>query len=121
MAYWTLLDELATDPQRSINELKVVADGQAFAQRRIALLTYRESGWRQTGGALVSDVQATPEDSGSFKVSACVNVKGIDFIDADGRSQVNPKRPDAQRFSYDVSSRSGKFVVTQDTLKGSSC
>lgn len=119
--YWALLDELAANPARSIDQLRAVASDQAFDQRRVALLTYREKGWHQTGSATLRDFRVDGPTDGSYVVSACVDVSGIDFLDDLGRSQVNPNRPEKQRFSYSVKASSGTYVVVRDTLKGSSC
>lgn len=119
--YWALLDELAANPARSIDQLRAVASDQAFQQRRVALLTYREKGWHQTGSATLREFRVDGPTDGSYVVSACVDVSSIDFLDDLGRSQVNPNRLDEQRFSYSVKASSGTYIVVRDTLKGSSC
>lgn len=119
--YWAVVDDLAANPTKSVNLLDPVARDQARAQRQIALGTYAAKGWVQTGSAVVSDVNATSKDGKTFTVTACVDVSGIDFVDEKGDSQVNPDRPDQQRFSYTVVKVDQGFFVTVDTLEGKPC
>jgi hypothetical protein len=119
--YWAVVDDLAANPTKSVNLLDPVARDQARAQRQIALGTYAAKGWVQTGSAVVSDVTATSKDGKTFTVTACVDVSGIDFVDEKGDSQVNPDRPDQQRFSYTVVKFDQGFFVTVDTLEGKPC
>lgn len=118
--YWALVDQLAADPTKSTRPLETVAAGQALAQQRAALDTYRAKGWRQSGTATVRDIRSSTS-AGLFLVSACVDVRRIDFLDASGRSLVTAERPPEQRFSYEVDKQDEKFVVVKDTLRGSSC
>lgn len=120
-AYWALIDELAAHPDRDISALTSVAAGQALAQRRITLMSYRSDGWTQTGAARLSDLRSQTTAKGNYEVSACVNVQAIDFVDEDGQSQVSPDRPIAQRFSYAVARSAHGFLVTRDNLKGQPC
>ena len=121
MKYWAVVDDLAANPTKSVNLLDPVARDQARAQRQIALGTYAAKGWVQTGSAVVSDVTATSKDGKTFTVTACVDVSGIDFVDEKGDSQVNPDRPDQQRFSYTVVKVDQGYFVTEDTLEGKPC
>ncbi|MBD3783711.1 MAG: DUF4101 domain-containing protein [Micrococcales bacterium] len=119
--YWAEVDQLAASPDSSIDDLKTVAADQAFAQQRVAVDAYRAKGWTQVGTASVTSVRATAGKGANFTVSACVDVSEIDFLDEEGESQVNPDRPDSQRFSYTVEKRNTKFLVVRDTLKGTPC
>ena len=119
--YWAVVDDLAANPTKSVNLLDPVARDQARAQRQIALGTYAAKGWVQTGSAVVSDVTATSKDGKTFTVTACVDVSGIDFVDENGDSQVNPDRPDRQRFNYTVVKVDQGYFVTEDTLEGKPC
>ena len=83
--------------------------------------TYAAKGMTQTGTSALTDVQATTGDGKSFAVSACVDVSGVDLVNEQGVSQVNPDRPEQQSFSYTVVKADGGFFVTRDSLKGSSC
>ena len=47
--FWGVLDELASDPAKSLDKLAAVARAQAIAQWRSNLTTYRRSGWKQVG------------------------------------------------------------------------
>ena len=76
----------------------------------------------QKGGrSRLTDVQATTKDGKTFTVTACVDVSGVDLVDKKGDSQVNPDRPDQQKYAYTVSRPADGFFVTEDTLKGKPC
>ena len=75
----------------------------------------------QRGTASVTDLQATSKDGKTFAVTACVDVRGVDLVDKNGNSKVNPGRPDQQKYSYSVAKASEGFFVTVDTLKGTPC
>ena len=49
MKYWAAVDDLASNPTKSLNLLDRVARDQARAQRQIALGTYAAKGWVQIG------------------------------------------------------------------------
>ena len=119
--YWAVVDELAANPTQSLNLLDPVARDQARAQMQTLLGTYAAKGLTQTGTSSLTDVQATTDDGKSFTVTACVDVSGVDLVNEQGVSQVNPDRPEQQSFSYTVVKADGSFFVTRDSLKGSSC
>jgi len=119
--YWAVVDDLAANPTKSLNLLDPVARDQARAQMQTLLGTYAAKGLTQTGTSSLTDVQATTDDGKSFAVSACVDVSGVDLVNEQGVSQVNPDRPEQQSFSYTVVKADGGFFVTRDSLKGSSC
>ena len=121
VTYWAVIDELAAHPDRDLGGLTKVATGQALQQRRITLASYRMDGWTQTGAAVLSAVQPTQTTQDSWSVSACVDVRGINFLDREGTSQVNPNRPDSQRFSYIVTRGQGALRVSEDSLEGKPC
>ena len=119
--YWAVVDDLAANPTKSLNLLDPVARDQARAQMQTLLGTYAAKGLTQTGRSSLTDLQATTDDGKSFAVSACVDVSGVDLVNEQGVSQVNPDRPEQQSFSYTVVKADGGFFVTRDSLKGSSC
>ena len=119
--YWAVIDALAADPSQSLAPLDTVARDQARAQRLVALRTYLAKGLVQKGNAVVTDVSAKKSKSRTYSVSACVDVSDVDFVDKNGASQVNPGRPDKQRFTYTVATIDGQSFVTVDTLKGKPC
>ncbi|KGN41042.1 hypothetical protein N801_09635 [Knoellia aerolata DSM 18566] len=119
--YWGVVDDLAANPTKSLNLLDPVARDQARAQMQTVLGTYVAKGLVQKGNSSLSDVKATTKDGKVFTVMVCVDVSTVDLVDETGASQVNPNRPDEQRYSYKVVRATEGFFVTEDTLKGTSC
>lgn len=119
--YWAVVDDLAAHPTKSLNRLDSVARDQARAQMQTLLGTYAAKGLVQEGRASLSDVRATTQDGKSFTVSACVDVSGVDLVNKQGESQINPARPAQQKYSYAVLKATEGFFVTEDTLKGKPC
>jgi hypothetical protein len=116
--YWAVVDELAANPRKSLNLLNPVARDQARAQMQTLLGTYAARGLVQKGRVSLSDVQAMTKDGKRFTVSVCVDVSGVDLVNKQGDSQVNPDRPDQQKYSYAVLKATDGFFVIEDTLKG---
>ncbi|WP_457255895.1 hypothetical protein [Pedococcus sp. P5_B7] len=119
--YWGVLDELAVDPKKSLNEVTTVARDQAANQSRIELGTLQAKGWRQVGQAVVRSSTATTKDGKTFSVSACIDVSKVNVVDKAGKSVVRPGRADRQQYSYTVVKAPQGFFVTVDTLKGKPC
>lgn len=119
--YWGVVDDLATHPDKSLNLLDPVARDQARAQMQTLLSTYAAKGLVQRGTSSLTDVVATTKDGKAFTVKACVDVSTVDLVDKSGASQVNPDRPDQQRYTYKVIRTAEGFFVTEDSLKGKPC
>jgi len=119
--YWAVVDDLAANPTKSLNLLDPVARDQARAQRQYVLGTYTAKGWVQEGRVKVTDVRARTTDGKAFVVTACIDVSGVDLVDKEGNSQVDPNRPGTWSYSYTVVKDSQNFVVTEDMLKGKPC
>ena len=101
--YWAVVDDLAANPTKSLNLLDPVARDQARAQMQTLLGTYAAKRVGPEGAeSALSDVQATTKDGKTFTVTACVDVSGVDLVNKQGDSQVNPDRPDQQKYSYTV-------------------
>lgn len=119
--YWGVLDELAADPTKSLNQVATVARDQAASQSRIELGTLQAKGWTQVGQAVVESSTASTKDGKTFSVSACIDVSKVNVVDKAGKSVVRPGRPDRQQYSYTVVKAPQGFFVTVDTLKGKPC
>lgn len=119
--FWAVLDELGEDPGQDLKPLDSVARDQARAQWQVILGTYAQKGWVQQGKASLGDIQTTTRDGQSFEVTTCVDVADVELVDKNGVSQVNPNRPDRQKYTYTVVKADAGFFVTEDTLKGKPC
>ena len=119
--YWASVDRLASQPTAPISDLAAVAAGQARTQQESTLTVYRQKAWKQTGLASVSGLRVSTLSPERFSVSACVDVTRVDLVNGQGVSQVNPNRPDLQRFSYTVGKQGNGFRVLEDNLKATAC
>lgn len=119
--YWGVLDELAADPKKSLNQVATVARDQAAIQARNTLGTYQAKGWTLVGRTIVDSPTATTKDGETFAVSACIDVSKVNIVDKAGKSVVRPGRPDRQQYPYTVVKAPQGFFVTVDTLKGKPC
>lgn len=120
--FWGVLDELATDPKTSLDELARVSRDQAIAQWRSNLTSYRRSGWKQVGDSTVLSADAqSATGKNIFTVKACIDVSKANVVDAAGKSVVAAGRPDRMQYTYKVQKATAGFFVTEDKLKGQPC
>jgi hypothetical protein len=119
--FWAVLDELASDPKRSLDSLAAVSRDQAIAQWRSNLTTYRRNGWKQVGDSTVLSAEAKAVDGQSFAVKACIDVSKANVVDRAGKSVVAAGRQDRMEYSYKVQKAPAGFFVTEDRLKGHPC
>jgi hypothetical protein len=119
--FWAVLDELASDPQKSLDKLAAVSRDQAIAQWRSNLTTYRRSGWKQVGDSTVLSAEAQSVDGKNFVVKACIDVSKANVVDRAGKSVIAAGRQDRMEYSYKVQMAPEGFFVTEDKLKGHPC
>jgi hypothetical protein len=119
--FWAVLDELASDPKKSLDSLAAVSRDQAIAQWRSNLTTYRRNGWKQVGDSTVLSAEAKAVDGQSFAVKACIDVSKANVVDRAGKSVVAAGRQDRMEYSYKVQKAPAGFFVTEDRLKGHPC
>jgi hypothetical protein len=119
--FWGVLDELASDPKKSLDKLAAVSRDQAIAQWRSNLTTYRRSGWKQVGDSIVLSAEAQSVDGTNFAVKACIDVSKANVVDRAGKSVIAAGRQDRMQYSYMVQKAPEGFFVTEDKLKGHPC
>jgi hypothetical protein len=119
--FWGVLDELASDPKKSLDKLAAVARDQAIAQWRSNLTTYRRSGWKQVGDSTVRSAEAQSVDGKNFAVKACIDVSKANVVDQVGKSVIAAGRQDRMEYSYKVQKTPEGYFVTEDKLKGHPC
>lgn len=91
LAYIKVVDKLGADPSSNLDELNTVATLDALAQMQYILQNYRIDGWRQVGQQVPSFMAATPGSSAlEWTISMCIDVSGVDVLDAQGNSVKNP-------------------------------
>lgn len=119
--FWRVLDRVGTSTGEDPNALATVARDQALAQWQSIVAGYRSRGLVTKGVTVTHDVRATKKTAGTFEVQACVDVSGVDLVDAAGKSVVASSRPDRQQYTYLVVQAADGLFVTRDTLKGKPC
>ena len=119
--FWGVLDELASDPKKSLDKLAVVSRDQAIAQWRSNLTSYRRSGWKQVGDSTVLTAEAQAVGGRIFEVKACIDVSNANVVDRAGESVIAAGRQDRMEYSYKVQKAPEGFFVTEDKLKGHPC
>ena len=120
--FWRVLDVLASDQKKSLDELATVSRDQAIAQWRSNLTSYRRSGWKQVGDSTVLSAEAQAVGGkNTFKVKACIDVSKANVVDPAGKSVIAAGRQDRMRYTYRVQKAPGGFFVTEDKLKGQPC
>ena len=119
--FWGVLDELASDPKKSLDKLAAVSRDQAIAQWRSNLTTYRRSGWKQVGDSTVRSAEAQSVDGKNFAVNACIDVSKANVVDQVGKSVIAAGRQDRMEYSYKVQKTPEGYFVTEDKLKGHPC
>lgn len=109
-----LVDGLAQDPDSTFNAVATVARDRAAAQWRQDLVSLRSKGLTQVGDRVIVDSSAEPTTSQQYAVTVCLDVSGVDVVDAKGKSVVPTSRPSRDENQYTVQETSaGWFVVDQ--------
>jgi hypothetical protein len=119
--FWGVLDALASDQKKSLDELATVSRDQAIAQWRSNLTSYRRSGWKQVGDSTVLSAKAQALSANTFTVKACIDVSKANVVDPAGKSVIAAGRQDRTEYTYKVQKAPGGFFVTEDKLKGQPC
>lgn len=120
--FWGVLDALASDQKKSLDELATVSRDQAIAQWRSNLTSYRRSGWKQVGDSTVLSAEAQAVGGkNTFTVKACIDVSKANVVDPAGKSVIAAGRQDRMQYTYKVQKTPGGFFVTEDKLKGQPC
>ncbi|NMM23415.1 MAG: hypothetical protein HHJ11_07950 [Phycicoccus sp.] len=120
--FWGVLDALASDQKKSLDELATVSRDQAIAQWRSNLTSYRRSGWKQVGDSTVLSAEAQAVGGkNNFAVKACIDVSKANVVDPAGKSVIAAGRQDRMQYTYKVQKAPGGFFVTEDKLKGQPC
>lgn len=123
--YYRTTDQLFTDPAVSIDRASTVAGGSELEQVRRLVQQQRLGGERQTGSVVVRDLVATDEEVGpsaSVDVDACLDVSGVDVVDAAGQSVVTGDRADRSLVHLRVVDRGvAGWLVESTDARGEVC
>lgn len=103
-AYLDLWSIVASEGGQRPERLEALATGAFLDSELEGIQTFVDNGWHAVGASLLrsAELQYVDLDSieGSEVVGAylCVDLSGLDVVDASGFSVVSPSRPDIQAF-----------------------
>ena len=111
--YYAVRDQLRTDPTAPLRLLRSVAISVELDAQRRLFKNERRQGHIQTGQTRIADlvVQSVDLDNSdpeagrvpTVQVDVCYDVSDVDVVDEDGKSIVNPDRPETGWIRYFVS------------------
>ncbi|HWU46545.1 MAG TPA: hypothetical protein VN133_07290, partial [Humibacter sp.] len=85
----TIFSEGGIDPER----MSTVAIGQTLRTDIAGFATAKKRGWKQIGMTQFDGVRLQSVTAHGVRVYACVDVSGVDVVNADGKSIVSEQRP----------------------------
>jgi len=113
--FWGVLDALASDQKKSLDELATVSRDSSINTWRQLLTRHRVQQLTQTGKTVVGESSAKPISASRFAVTACIDVSKVNLVDKDGKSVVAANRPPRVQYEYIVEKASGGvFYVVED-------
>ena len=136
--YFTVVDQLRSDPAAELNKLKSVATSAQLNAVTTLVNRSRDEGQRQTGTTAISElkVQSINLDNSDRKagkvptvvIDVCWDVSKVDVLDKSGKSIVSPDRPDTgwtrytvANYKYAADPTGGWRVATGQDLKQTPC
>lgn len=123
--YYVLTDQLLSDPTSSIDEAATASGGEELDELGSQLQEQRSRGERQAGSIALSDVEPLAVELSSpttVTLRVCVDVSGVDVVDAAGQSVVQPGRPARSQVDVTVVDRSPNgWLVEKTASSGESC
>jgi len=124
-AYYRTVDELYSDPASSMDRVAEVAGGTELDELRTLLQQQRAEGARQTGSVGVVSVVTTEELPGppsTVRADVCIDVSGVDVLDAGGTSVVSSERLARSLVHVVVIDRGvNGWLVEQTVARGEPC
>ena len=111
-SYFTVVDQLRSDPAADLKKLKSVATSAQLNAVTTLINRSRDEGQRQTGTTAINElkVQSVNLDNTDPKagkvptvvIDVCWDVSKVDVLDKSGKSIVSPDRPDTGWTRYTV-------------------
>ncbi len=137
-SYFTVVDELRSDPAAELKKLKSVATSAQLNAVQTLIDRQRDQGQRQTGTTALNElkVQSVNLDNSDPKagkvptvvIDVCWDVSKVDVLDKSGKSIVSPDRPDTgwtrytvANYEYAADPTGGWRVATGQDLKQTPC
>jgi hypothetical protein len=136
--YFTVVDELRSDPAGDLKRMKSVATSAQLDAMETLVRREHAKGQRQTGttaisGLTVQSVNLDNSDPDAAKVptvviDVCWDVSKVDVLDKSGKSIISPNRPDTgwtrytvANYEYAADPTGGWRVATGQDLKQTTC
>ncbi|WP_084622854.1 hypothetical protein [Nocardioides sp. CF8] len=136
--YFTVVDQLRSDPATHLKKLKSVATSAQLNAVETLIGRQRDEGQRQTGTTSINElqVQSVNLDNSDPKagkvptvvIDVCWDVSKVDVLDKSGKSILSPDRPDTgwtrytvANYEYAADPTSGWRVATGQDLKKTPC
>lgn len=136
--YFTVIDDLRSDPAAGLKQLKAVATSAQLNAVETLIRRQRGEGQRQTGTTAISElkVQSINLDDSDPKagkvptvvIDVCWDVSKVDVLDKSGESIVSPDRPDTgwtrytvANYEYAADPAGGWRVATGQDLEKTPC
>lgn len=137
-SYFTVVDQLRSDPAADLKKLKSVATSAQLNAVTTLIDRSRDEGQRQTGTTAINElqVQSVNLDNSDPKagkvptvvIDVCWDVSKVDVLDKSGKSIVSPNRPDTgwtrytvANYRYTADPTGGWRVATGQDLKQTPC
>lgn len=137
-SYFTVVDQLRSDPAAGLKKLKSVATSAQLNAVETLIGRQRDEGQRQTGTTAINElqVQSVNLDNSDPKagkvptvvIDVCWDVSKVDVLDKSGKSIVSPDRPDTgwtrytvANYHYAADPTGGWRVATGQDLKQTPC
>jgi hypothetical protein len=137
-SYFTVVDQLRSDPAADREKLKSVATSAQLNAVETLIDRQRDEGQRQTGTTAINElqVQSVNLDNSDPKagrvptvvMDVCWDVSRVDVLDKSGKSVVSPDRPDTgwtrytvANYDYAADPTGGWRVATGQDLKKTPC
>lgn len=136
--YFTVVDEVRSDPAADLKGLKSVATSAQLTAVETLIRRQRDEGQRQTGTTTISELKVqsvnldnSDPDAGKVPtvvIDVCWDVSKVDVLDKSGESIVSPDRPDTgwtrytvANYEYAADPTGGWRVATGQDLKLTPC
>ncbi|CAI9419255.1 hypothetical protein HIDPHFAB_03601 [Nocardioides sp. T2.26MG-1] len=137
-SYFTVVDQLRSDPAADLKQLKSVATSAQLNAVETLIGRQRDEGQRQTGATAINElqVQSVNLDNSDPKagkvptvvIDVCWDVSKVDVLDKRGKSIVSPDRRDTgwtrytvANYDYAADPTGGWRVATGQDLKQAPC
>ena len=123
--YYRLTDTLFSDPQVPIERVTDVAGGAELDEVRTLVQQERAAGRRQVGVVTVASLEITDVSLAvptTASAQVCLDVSGVDVVNADGTSVVVEDRPPQTLVGLDLAEQEiTGWVVRETTSEGLPC